>query len=210
MSDPIENLLRAMPLKKPSAGLDARVRAAMGGAEPPADESADGPADGAAVPAGPRAVASGRGAPVGGVPARRAGRAARWVAWAGLGALAAAVMAAVWLSGPRPPAAPPGPALGGAPGAAVGAAPGTGPGVRPGVAPEAAAGADEPEWPVVMSHNWTRTAYEGLVAPDADTPLRRFRRQTFDVVRWTDPDRGLEMETTFPREEVILIKAQVN
>jgi len=144
MSEEIENLLRAMPLKKPSAALDARVL----------------------------------------------GRSARrwwWLAPVAGGALAAAaalVLAVALPHGGQPPAAPPAP-------------------VAPAEATAQAAG------PERLEQNWSEVSYEGLVTPDEGTPLRKFRRRTYEYVRWFDPRQGIQVETTVPREEVILVKAAV-
>jgi hypothetical protein len=63
--------------------------------------------------------------------------------------------------------------------------------------------------PVRLEQNWTQVSYEGLVAPDNEAPLRKFRRQTIEHVRWTDPASGLRVEATTPRDEIILIRADV-
>jgi len=68
--------------------------------------------------------------------------------------------------------------------------------------------ADAAVVPVHIERQWAHLAYEGVVAPEGQ-PLAKFRRQVVDQVEWVDPDDGAYLEMTVPREDVILIKADV-
>jgi len=83
------------------------------------------------------------------------------------------------------------------------------PGAPPAPAPVQVASQAGQAGPVRLEQNWTEVSYEGLVAPDNETPLRKFRRQTIEHVRWTDPSSGIRVETTTPRDEIILIRADL-
>lgn len=63
--------------------------------------------------------------------------------------------------------------------------------------------------PLRLERNWSQVSYDGLVFPDARTPWRQFRQQQVEHVRWTDPQRGIEVESTVPHENIVLIKAPV-
>jgi hypothetical protein len=176
----IENLLRQMPLVKPSADLDARV----------ADVFAAGAAGTETRRANTPEV---RRANIWGRPRTRQA----WLVGAVGGALAAAaaIILAVGLPqgtptstpGPQPASAPPLVANGSL--TLTGAAP------------------PLPVEPVRLEQNWSELSYEGLVCPDPETPLRKFRRRTLEHVQWFDPRRNIRMETTIPREEIIFVKA---
>ena len=174
MSSEIENLLRQMPLRKPSADLEARV--------------ADAFAAGAASTETRRANIRGR-------PRTRQA----WLVGAVGGALAAAaaIILAVGLpQGTQTPA--PGPQPASAPGQVA-----SGSLTLTGAAPPL------PVEPVRLEQNWSELSYEGLVCPDPETPLRKFRHRTLEHVQWFDPRRNIRMETTIPREEIIFVKASM-
>lgn len=127
-----------------------------------------------------------------------------WVAGVGATALAAAaaLVMAVYLpqTGVTPPV--PGPTT---PTTVI-----AGPAVVSVPSVTAAEAEPQPDTPMQFRQNWSPLAYEGIVEPDDHTPLRKYRRQTYDYVRWSDPRQGFQVETTIPREEVILIKADVH
>ena len=83
------------------------------------------------------------------------------------------------------------------------------PAAPPAPAPVQMAAQADAAAPMRLEQNWTEVSYEGLVAPDNEAPLRKFRRQTIEHVRWTDPASGIRVETTTPRNEIILIRADV-
>ena len=87
-----------------------------------------------------------------------------------------------------------GQALNGAPAAAKGAA-------------DASDRATPAAMPVRLVQKRARLSYDGIVAPDSQTPLIRLRRERIEQVEWTDPVWGQRMEWLVPREDVILIKA---
>ena len=157
MSSDIENLLRRMPLRKPSADLDARVLASR--------------------PQPKRA----------------------WLIGAVGGALAAAAAVILAVGLPQnthtvttaPPAVPGATQVAEGPLTLTGAAPAV------------------PAEPVRLEQNWSEVSYEGLVCPDPQTPLRKFRHRTLEHVQWFDPRRNIRMETTIPHEEIIFVKASV-
>jgi hypothetical protein len=174
----IENLLRQMPLAKPSADLDKRVM----------DTLAGGAADSSA------AVSSAAGTETRRAVALRQPRARRaWLIGAVGGALAAAavVMLVVGLPPNTTTVTPPPPtALVKAAGA-------------PAPLPVEAA----PVQPVRLEQNYSELSDEGIVFPDPQTPMQTFRHRTVDRVQFFDPQRNIRMETTVPREEFIFVKA---
>ncbi len=64
--------------------------------------------------------------------------------------------------------------------------------------------------PVVTEQTWTRTDYGDLILVDGQRPVRQFRRQHVQQVQWTDPQRGVQMQMTIPRAEVILVDAKAD
>jgi hypothetical protein len=90
-----------------------------------------------------------------------------------------------------------------------------GPGPDAAAPPEPGSVAQAPEvpaadaGPVRMEQDWSELTYEGVVVADEETPLRKYRHQTLEHVQWFDPRRGIRVESTVPREEVILVKATV-
>jgi hypothetical protein len=181
----IENLLRQMPLVKPSADLDERV----------ADVLAAGAADSGAAgqetrrantPDVGRANSSGRPHPM---------RAWLFGAVGGALAAAAAVILAVGLPQGANTVTPATKSLP----APVEVARGL-PQPNPAAAPVE---------PVRFEQNWSELSYEGLVCPDPETPMQTFRRRTVDRVQFFDPQRNIRMETTVPREEIIFVKASM-
>jgi len=64
--------------------------------------------------------------------------------------------------------------------------------------------------PVRLQQNWEYVAYEGLVVPDEQVPMRKFRRHMLEHIEWFDKASGRRIEMTRPRQEVILIKAPVD
>jgi hypothetical protein len=175
----IENLLRQMPLAKPSADLDARVTDMF------AAGAAGTETRRANTPETRRAVA---------LQQPRTRRAWLFGAIGGALAAAAAVILAVGLPqnmskvtpGPQPVPA------------TVEVARGT---------PQPAS--DAAVEPVRLEQNWSELSYEGIVLPDPQTPLQTFRHRTVDRVQFFDPQRNIRMETTVPREEVIFVKASM-
>ena len=174
MSNEIENLLRQMPLRKPSPSLDARVTDVF--------------AAGAAGTETRRANTRGR-------PRTRQA----WLVGAVGGALAAA--AAVILAVGLPQSTPTG-----TPGPQPTSAPAQ---VANGSLTLTGAALPLPVEPVRLEQNWSELSYEGLVCPDPETPLRKFRHRTLEHVQWFDPRRNIRMETTIPREEIIFVKASM-
>jgi len=119
------------------------------------------------------------------LPARPRGRGlVGWIVAGGAAAAAAAVLLACWLheGGEVPPAPVP-------------------------TGDEPAAVAEAPE-PLSVEREWTHVTYEGVVAPEGE-PMAKFRRHVVRQLEWIDPADGARMEMTVPREEVILIKANV-
>ena len=175
----IENLLRQMPLAKPSADLDARV--------------ADVLAAGAAGAETRRAnTPETRLANTWGRP--RSKRA--WLIGAVGGALAAAAVVILAVGLPQNTAnVTPGPKPAAAPTEVAATAP----------QPAPAASVE----PVRLEQNWSEVSYEGVVCPDPQTPMQTFRRRTVDRVQLFDPRRNIRMETTVPREEFIFVKASM-
>lgn len=164
MSEPIENLLRQMPLRTPPPSLDARVLALR-----PAGESVS------------RKVS---------VPFRQYRRMQILGFLGGALAAAAALLLAwgLWFSGPAGSTPPAG---------------------ESSAVANAGADPDLDARPVRLERNWSQLSYDGLVFPDEQTPWRKFRQQHLEHVRWIDPQRGVRMESTVPRENVILVKAPV-
>lgn len=59
--------------------------------------------------------------------------------------------------------------------------------------------------PVVNETVFARMDDEGVIYLDDQTPVRQFRQQTIQRTEWTDADGTMRMETTVPREEVLLV-----
>ncbi|MBM4017324.1 MAG: hypothetical protein FJ288_03195 [Planctomycetes bacterium] len=196
----IEDLLRKMPLAAPPARLDERVAETLG-----------------QEPAPP--IAAGRETRRADAARDASSRRSWWLgAAAGALAAAAAVIVAVGLprgtqdaSAPQPPAPSATIETGAAPGpvqvAAAPAPPSAAPAAPPSAAPAASPAVPGPVVPVRLEQNWSELSYEGLVFPDPHTPLRQFRHRMIERVQTFDPQRGIRMETTVPREEIILIRA---
>ena len=186
MNDDIETLLSQMPLRKPPASLDARIKALHDQAcethvaPPPSAEHlvlAESTAAGTAPPraAVPHGLSGSH---------TRSGSRRAWVLEILGGSLAAA--AAVMLAWGLWPAEVP---------------------VAPAPAGEAVAKAADPAGPIRVEQNWSEVSYDGLVFPDEQTPMQKFRRQTLEHVQWIDAKNGVRMETTRPREDIILLSA---
>lgn len=77
-------------------------------------------------------------------------------------------------------------------------------------APAEAVAQADPAGPVRVERNWSTVAYEGVVTPDNQMPLMKFRRRTLGQVQVIDKAGGRKMDMTVPGEEVILIKAPVD
>jgi hypothetical protein len=169
MTDPIEDLLRRMPLSKPPPSLDARVLAVArtGGAS-----RTDAPA-----------------------PIRR-----RILFLTGAGGLAAAAAFAVAIGIPRinRPSGPPAMPAAAPVGAVENALRAT------------AADATAPIMPIRLTQNLIETVYEGVILLNEGVPLRRFRRITFERIRWVDEARGVTLESTIPHEEILWVQADVH
>jgi len=181
----IENLLRRMPLVKPSADLDARVMEVFAG----------GAADSGAAGAETRRADTpeARSADLWG----RARTKRAWLVGALGGALAAAAAVALVV---------------GLPPNTTNVTPGTAPAVAPAnVATNSTppAGPAAQVKPVRLEQNWSEVSDEGIVLPDPQTPLRAFRHRTVNRVQFFDPQRNIRMETTVPHEEVIFVKASM-
>jgi len=80
----------------------------------------------------------------------------------------------------------------------------------PAAAPAEAVAQADPAGPVRVERNWSTVAYEGVVTPDNQMPLMKFRRRTLGQVELIDKAGGRKMDMTVPGEEVILIKAPVD
>jgi len=186
----IENLLRQMPLVKPSADLDARVADVFAaGAASTETRRANTPETRRAnTPEVRRANIWGR------PPTRQA-----WLVGAVGGALAAAAAVILAIGLPQgTPTGTPGPQPASAPGQVA-----NGSLTLTGAAPPL------PVEPVRLEQNWSELSYEGLVCPDPQTPMQTFRRRTVDHVQFFDPQRNIRMETIVPREEIIFVKASM-
>lgn len=70
--------------------------------------------------------------------------------------------------------------------------------------------AEAPSAPVRMERTVWDLSHEGIFMLDERTPMRKFRRRILECVRWIDPEQGLIVDMTVPREEVILISAETN
>ena len=73
--------------------------------------------------------------------------------------------------------------------------------------PETVAKATDAAGPVRVEQNWSQVSYDGLVFPNERTPMQKFRRQTVEHVQWIDARNGVRMETTRPKEDIILLSA---
>lgn len=142
-----------------------------------------------------RGVADALAAPAGGVRTERA-RAPAWIPWLAASGVAAAAVLAVWLGSPwvRPVV----PAAAGAPR------------VEP-------VTADAPTAPVATTVLpspeawWSDTVVlgaqdEGVVMADAGGPVRRYRCQLVDHVRWRNDQARAAYEAFAPREEVVQVR----
>ena len=187
MSSPhdIENLLRQMPLAKPSADLDKRVMDTLAGGATEsiaADSSAAGQETRRANPQETRRAVA--------LQQPRTRRA--WLIGAVGGAMAAAavVMLVVGLPPNTTTVTPPPTTL-----------------VKAKSAPAPLPLEAVPVEPVRLEQNYSELSDEGLVFPDPQTPMQTFRHRTVDRVQFFDPQRNIRMETTVPREEFIFVKA---
>ncbi len=109
----------------------------------------------------------------------------RVIPWVALGgAVAAAIVLAAFLL-PRPPVGEPLP-----------------PQETPGPA-------EQGFEPVSVEETVSRTSYEGLVIPDEKTPMRVFRRRVLERTWMLDQQSGYTVEMAVPREEIILINAEM-
>jgi negative regulator of sigma E activity len=175
----IENLLRQMPLAKPSADLDKRVMDAL------AAGAADcGTADYCAAGQETRRA----------VALRQPRSRRSWLIGAFVGALAAAAVVMMVVGLPQNTGIV-------TPGQQNVSAPVEVARSTPPLAPTASVE------PVRLEQNWSEVSDEGIVCPDPQTPLRTFRHRTVDRVQFFDPQRNIRMETTVPREEFIFVKA---
>jgi len=227
----IEDLLRKMPLAAPPARLDERVAETLGQEPAPpiaagretrrADAARDassrrswwlGAAAGALAAAAAVIVAVGlpRGTQDASAPQPPApsatietGAAPGPVQVAAAPAPPSAAPAAPPSAAPAASPQPPGPVQV----AAAPAPPSAAPAAPPSAAPAASPAVPGPVVPVRLEQNWSELSYEGLVFPDPHTPLRQFRHRMIERVQTFDPQRGIRMETTVPREEIILIRA---
>ena len=197
MSSPhdIENLLRQMPLAKPSADLDKRVMDTLAGGEAEsiaADSSAAGQETRRANPQETRRANPPETRRVVALRQPRANRA--WLIGAAGGALAAAavVMLVVGLPPNTTTVTPPPTTL-----------------VKAAGSPAPLPLEAVPVQPVRLEQNYSELSDEGLVFPDPQTPMQTFRHRTVDRVQFFDPQRNIRMETTVPHEEFIFVKASM-
>lgn len=63
--------------------------------------------------------------------------------------------------------------------------------------------------PVQYANFLVSTRDEGLVNEPGEAPVRRVRYQYYDVCTIEDEERGERIEMIVPREEVVLIRAQI-
>ena len=63
--------------------------------------------------------------------------------------------------------------------------------------------------PVRIEETFSNVTYEGLLVPDGKTPVRMFRRRRIERTWLIDPQSGYTVEATVPREQVVLINAEV-
>jgi len=203
MSSPhdIENLLRQMPLAKPSADLDKRVMDTLAGGATEsiaADSSAAGQETRRANPqetrrANPQETRRANPQETRRAVALQQPRTRRaWLIGAVGGAMAAAavVMLVVGLPPNTTTVTPPPTTL-----------------VKAKSAPAPLPLEAAPVEPVRLEQNYSELSDEGLVFPDPQTPMQTFRHRTVDHVQFFDPQRNIRMETTVPREEFIFVKA---
>ena len=81
-------------------------------------------------------------------------------------------------------------------------------GRRPPLA-KAPAEAGPPLDPVRVEETISQVSYEGLFAADEKTPVRMFRRLMLERTWLVDQHSGYTVETTVPREQVLLIGVEV-
>ena len=113
------------------------------------------------------------------------GRRRRVIPWVALGgAAAAAIVLAAFLL-PRPPV------------------------VEPLPLQETAGFAEQAFEPVSVEETVSRISYEGLMIPDEKTPMRVFRRRVLERTWMLDQQSGCTVEMAIPREEIILIDAEM-
>lgn len=190
----MERVLSALPLHEPSTALDARVAVALADAS---TASTDEPA--AMTAATPTAI------PFPGAMPRRS----RWLA----GLTAAAVVALLTALGltiylqPGDTPSPDGPGVVEVEPDPV--IPQIGPGPFHGQdtppAPELVrAGYNFQEQPVQL--NWTRDLDAGTLTAADTQPVRAVRRQDVEQRVWVDPERGVTLQVTRPRERLVLVR----
>lgn len=190
----MERALSALPLHKPSTALDARVAVALADASTaPTDEPA------AATVATPDAI------PFPGTTSRRS----RWLtglAAAAVVALLAALGLTIYLQ-PDGASSPDGPGV-----VEVEPDPVI-PQIGPGSldqqdatqSPEVVrAGYNFQEEPVQL--NWTRDLDAGTLTAENTQPVRAVRRQDVEQRVWVDPERGVTVQVTRPRERLMVVK----
>jgi len=190
----MERALSALPLHEPSTALDARVAVAL------ADASTASTDEAAAMTAAtPAAI------PFPGAMPRRS----RWLT----GLAAAAVVALLAALGLTIYLQPGGASSPGGPGVAEN---GTQP-VIPQVGPDASddmnttnapevvrAGYNFQEEPVQLY--WTRDLDAGTLTAENTQPVRAVRRQDVEQRVWVDPERGVTVQVTRPRERLMVVK----
>ena len=74
---------------------------------------------------------------------------------------------------------------------------------------KAPAEAGPPLEPVRVEETISQVSYEGLFAADERTPVRMFRRRLIERTWLVDQQTGYTVETTVPREQLLLIGAEV-
>lgn len=63
--------------------------------------------------------------------------------------------------------------------------------------------------PLRLEETISSVRYQGLVVQDAKTPLRVFRRRTIERAYVLDEETGYAVETSEPRERVVLVNAEM-
>ncbi len=69
--------------------------------------------------------------------------------------------------------------------------------------------AEEPFEPVRLEETFSQMSYEGIFAPDEKMPLRIFRHRTLERTLLVDQNTGYTVEMAVPREQLVLIEAEM-
>ena len=63
--------------------------------------------------------------------------------------------------------------------------------------------------PVSLEETMSRVSYEGLITLDGKTPVRMFHRWTIERVWLVDEQSGYSIEMTIPRQQILLVGAEM-